>query len=171
MPLKKSTPSKKSSNNETYNNKLSTTTDMVAFGVITIIITVLVIILHYSMHTWTKELENQGCECSNIWHRKIINWLALIFLIFIPINILIRYLKFKNSFIQIFSSLMGFAFITYIFIIIDYIRKLKHLGCKCSENWKREYSYIFSITYISFLSIFLFSAIIAGLFIKLNNKI
>lgn len=171
MVSKKSTTSTKSPINEVKTTLQNTTSlisniNAITFIIISIIITALVIVLHYSMHTWTKELEKQGCECSDMWHRNIVHWLALIFLILIPINIMIRYFKINNIFTNMYSIIIGVTFITYICIIIDYIRKLKELECQCSESWKREYGYIFSIIYISLLAIVLFSIIMGGLMIS-----
>ena len=174
MPPKKSaskqSPISKMKNELEKDNKLESNMNMIAMFIITVIITVLVIILHFSMYTWTEELEKQGCECSNMWHRKVVHWLALLFLILIPVNILVRYFKFQNNAIKIFATLIALTSVTYICVIIDYIRKLKQLGCECSESWKREYGYIFSIIYICFFSIFLFSAIIAGLLLTSKLK-
>ena len=160
MPPKKSTPSK----TQTVDSLMSSINITTVF-VITVIISVLVIILHFSMYTWTQELEKQGCDCSDMWHRKVIHWLALIFLLFIPINIMIRYFKSDNNIIKILSSITSLGFITYICIIIDYIRKLKQLECQCSEDWKREFGYIFSIIQISLMAISLFSIILGVLLV------
>ena len=161
MPSKKSTPSK----TQTVDSLMSNINITTVF-VITVIISILVIILHFSMYTWTKELEKQGCDCSDMWHRKVIHWLALIFLLFIPINIMIRYFKSDNNIIKILSGIMSLGFITYICIVIDYIRKLKQLECQCSEDWKREFGYIFSIIYISLIAVSLFSIILGVLLVK-----
>ena len=160
MPPKKSTPSK----TQTVDSLMSSINITTVF-VITVIISVLVIILHFSMYTWTQELEKQGCDCSDMWHRKVIHWLALIFLLFIPINIMIRYFKSDNNIIKILSGIMSLGFITYICIVIDYIRKLKQLECQCSEDWKREFGYIFSIIQISLMAISLFSIILGVLLV------
>ena len=137
------------------NNKSNININTITLLVITVFVSALVIILHYSMYTWTQELEKQGCECSDMWHRNIVHWLALILLILIPVN---------NS------TIVGLSFIAYICIVIDYIRKLKQLECECSEDWKREYGYIFSVIYISLIAIIIFSGILGGLFIKSKLK-
>jgi hypothetical protein len=41
--------------------------------------------------------------------------------------------------------------------------KLKDKNCECSEDWKREYGYIFTIVYISLLLLVLLFIIIIGL--------
>lgn len=152
------------------NNKSNINMNTITLLVITVIVSALVIILHYSMYTWTQELEKQGCECSDMWHRNIVHWLALILLILIPVNIMIQYFKIKNILINTYSTIVGLSFIAYICIVIDYIRKLKQLECECSEDWKREYGYIFSVIYISLIAIIIFSGILGGLFIKSKLK-
>lgn len=132
--------------------------------IIALIIIPLTIILHYAMYTWTTELEKNGCECSNLWHRDFINILAIIIVIMIIIIlIVIIFLNTKynlSSLISYLNFINGVIFFTYILIILDYISKLKALNCECSESWKREYGYIFSIVYISlYILIFIFTII------------
>jgi len=106
------------------------------------------------MYIWTKELENKNCDCSDIIHRKIINYGSIVFFIFLIfnyINIITNNIFIKSSiFISILLTTIS---IIYLSIIIDYIRKLKEKQCECSEDWKRKYGYIFSIIYV-ILSVF-----------------
>ena len=171
MPPKKSVSSKKSPIDEVknvlnHNNSLNSNINIITFFIVYTIVITLVLILHYAMFTWTQELEKQGCECSDMWHRKVVHWLALVFLIVVPLNIILKHFKIQNMLINIYSSIVGFAFITYILTTFDYIRKLKKLECECSEDWKREYGYIFSIIYISFFAILILSALMAIIFTK-----
>lgn len=110
---------------------------------------ILLFLLHYFMYIWTKELENKNCDCSDIIHRKIINYGSIVFfiiLIFNYINIITNNIFIKPSiFISILFTTIS---IIYLSIIIDYIRKLKEKQCECSEDWKRKYGYIFSIIYL-----------------------
>lgn len=110
---------------------------------------ILLLLLHYFMYIWTKELENKNCDCSDIIHRKIINYGSIVFfiiLIFNYINIITNNIFIKPSiFISILLTTIS---IIYLSIIIDYIRKLKEKQCECSEDWKRKYGYIFSIIYL-----------------------
>jgi hypothetical protein len=110
---------------------------------------ILLFLLHYFMYIWTKELENKNCDCSDIIHRKIINYGSIVFfiiLIFNYINIITNNIFIKPSiFISILLTTIS---IIYLSIIIDYIRKLKEKQCECSEDWKRKYGYIFSIIYL-----------------------
>lgn len=121
----------------------------VAEFIVVLIIAILVIVLHYSMYTWTEELEKTGCECSDLWHRNFIHWIALILVIIIPINILVNIYKIKSQLLIPYSFILVVLQIFYIYMIFDYITKLKKLECECSESWKREYGYIGSIVYIA----------------------
>ena len=128
--------------------------------IVSLIIFIIVIILHYSMYTWTEELEKTGCECSNLWQRNIIHWIALIMLIIIPINMLLRFAKIKMELLIPYSFILVILQIFYISIIFDYITKLKKLECECSESWKRGYGYIGSIVYIGYLGLILLIGIL-----------
>jgi hypothetical protein len=127
----------------------------VALFIIMLLIAILVLILHYAMYTWTEELEKTGCECSDLWHRNIIHWIALILLIIIPINIVIQIYKVKSPLIIPYSFILFVLQISYVAIIFDYITKLKKLQCECSESWKREYGYIGSIVYFCYFGLIL----------------
>jgi hypothetical protein len=122
----------------------------ISFTITYVIVLTLVIILHYSMYSWTNELEKTGCECSDLWHRNIIHWIALVILVFIAVNMLLIIAKVKSQLFSAFTGLIGIVNVFYIILIYDYISKLKKLECKCSEDWKREYGYIGSIIYMSF---------------------
>jgi|TARA_B100000497_G_C7492606_1_gene301422 hypothetical protein len=143
----------------------------IAFIIIYLIIFTFIIILHHSMYTWTEELEKNGCECSDLWQRNVIHWVALILLIAIGINVVFLIANIKSKVFDVFRILASILQIFYIAFIFDYITKLKKLECKCSENWKREYGYISSIIYIVIYGIFLLSIISTILlFIFLKKK-
>jgi len=127
----------------------------VAVFIVVLIIVVLVLVLHYAMYTWTEELEKTGCECSDLWHRNIIHWIALILVIIIPINILIQINKVKSKLLIPYSFILVALQVFYTAMIFDYITKLKKLECECSESWKREYGYIGSIVYIGYFGLIL----------------
>ena len=127
----------------------------IAILIVALIIAVLVIVLHYSMYTWTQELEKTGCECSDLWHRNIIHWIALAMLIIIPINILLQIYKVKSQLLIPYSFIIVVLQVFYIAMIFDYITKLKKLECECSESWKREYGYIGSIVYVGYFGLIL----------------
>ena len=132
-----------------------------------IISLILLSLLHYLMYSWTKKLEDKKCDCSDIIHRKIINYGSIVFftiLVFNYINALSNNIFISQSmFLSIFMTIIS---IIYISIIIDYIRKLKERECKCSESWIRKYGYIFSIIYL-ILSVM--SLVIIGMFLLLGG--
>ena len=145
----------------------------IVFIIIYLITFTFIIILHYSMYTWTEELEKTGCECSDLWHRNVIHWVALILLIIIPMHILLRFAKIKIKLLIPYSFILFILFILkvfYISIIFDYITKLKKLECECSESWKREYGYIGSIVYIGYLGLILLIGILSGLMYFFMSK-
>tara|TARA_B110000003_G_scaffold270599_1_gene303341 strand:- start:6 stop:527 length:522 start_codon:yes stop_codon:yes gene_type:complete len=143
----------------------------IVFIIIYLITFTFIIILHHSMYTWTEELEKNGCECSDLWHRNVIHWVALILLITIGINVVFLIANIKSNVFNGFRILVSILQICYIVFIFDYITKLKELECKCSEDWKREYGYISSIIYIVIYGISLLSIISAILlFIFFKKK-
>ena len=138
--------------------------------IVSLIIFIIVIILHYSMYTWTEELEKTGCECSDLWHRNIIHWIALILVIIIPINIVIQIYKVKSQLLIPYSFILIILQVFYIAMIFDYITKLKKLECECSESWKREYGYIGSIVYIGYFGLILLLLILGLLMFGFMHK-
>jgi magnesium-transporting ATPase (P-type) len=121
-----------------------------------------VIILHYAMYTWTEELEKTGCKCSEIWHRNVIHWIALILLVITFVNILLKIANIQSPMFMAYGVVVGLLSLFYIIIVFDYISKLKALECECSESWKREYGYIYSIISISIYSLAILLSILFG---------
>ena len=142
----------------------------VAIFIISLIIIILVLVLHYSMYTWTEELEKNGCKCSDLWHRNFIHWIALILVIIIPINVLIKIYNIKSPLLIPYTFILVVLQLFYIGTIFDYITKLKKLECECSESWKREYGYIGSIVYIGYLGLILLIGILSGLMYFFMSK-
>ena len=142
----------------------------VATFIVVLIILVLVLVLHYAMYSWTEELEKTGCECSDLWHRNIIHWIALILVIIIPINILIQFYKVKSKLLIPYFFIAVALNIFYIAMIFDYITKLKKLECECSESWKREYGYIGSIVYIGYFGLILLLLILGLVMVGFMRK-
>lgn len=142
----------------------------VAVFIVVLIIIVLVLVLHYAMYTWTEELEKTGCECSDLWHRNIIHWIALILVIIIPINVVIQIYKVKSPLLIPYSFILIILQVFYIAMIFDYITKLKKLECECSESWKREYGYIGSIVYIGYFGLLLLLLILGLLMFGFMHK-
>jgi magnesium-transporting ATPase (P-type) len=138
----------------------------IILNIIFFILFILIIVFHYAMYTWTTELEKNGCDCSNLWHRNVIKWFAVVIIILNVIYYLIDffninqklyyYINRPNGGYTFFAGpplgvLIAILVITYLAIIYDYITKLKKLECECSESWKKEYGYIGSIVYMSLL--------------------
>ena len=171
MPKKASSPIDQIRSVNPANPNFNLNFTNVATFIVALIILVLVLVLHYSMYTWTEELEKNGCECSDLWHRNVIHWVALILLIAFAIRVVFLIANIRSNVFNVFSILVGILQFCYIVFIFDYITKLKELECKCSEDWKREYGYISSIIYIVIYGISLLSIISAILlFIFLKKK-
>ena len=134
-----------------------------------LIVLILVITLHVAMYMWTTELEKENCDCSDLWHRNVINIFSMLLLILIPVNTYLVHKKilpiksFNFDLKTGYSILVGVIGISYMVIILDYVMKLKDKNCECSEDWKREYGYIFTIVYISILLLMLLFIIIMGI--------
>tara|TARA_B100001758_G_scaffold125409_1_gene107939 strand:+ start:2845 stop:3357 length:513 start_codon:yes stop_codon:yes gene_type:complete len=170
MPKKASSPIDKIRSVNPANPNFDLNFANVATLIIISIIVILVLVLHYSMYTWTEELEKTGCECSDLWHRNIIHWIALILVIIIPINILIQIYKVKSSLLIPYRFILVVLQVFYIAMIFDYITKLKKLECECSESWKREYGYIGSIVYIGYFGLILLLLILGLLMFGFMHK-
>ena len=124
MPKKASSPIDKirSVNPTNPNFNLGFGANVAAF-IVVLIIVVLVLVLHYAMYTWTEELEKTGCECSDLWHRNIIHWIALILVIIIPINVVIQIYKVKSPLLIPYNFILVVLQVFYIAMIFDYITK------------------------------------------------
>ena len=113
---------------------------------------ILVFALHICMYLWTKKLEEEKCDCSDLWHRNIINKLAiLLFCLSVVSVIVFRKGGLPKS--KLFFSISLLLGLAYYGIIVDYIWKLKKKNCECSEDWKRKFGYIFSISYLILIAL------------------
>lgn len=130
-----------------------------------IIILITTIILHYALYTWTNDLKKLGCKCSSGTVRDVINMLALIFLLLIPYRIVNYNDKYFSAFFYGFISLIT---ITYFILVIYYINKLNTEACECSNNWKKDYSFITTIIFSSLILFIMIQKLI--LFSTLDNK-
>lgn len=130
-----------------------------------IIILITTIILHYALYTWTNDLKKLGCKCSSGTVRDVINMLALISLLLIPYKIVNYNDKYFSAFFYGFIRLIT---ITYFILVIYYINKLNTEACECSNNWKKDYSFITAIIF-SILILFIIVLKLI-LFSTLDNK-
>ena len=122
-----------------------------------IAITIMAFII-FVLYTWVDTMEKDGCDCSNLWHKDYVKF-GLMFLLAYNIFIMIIInANPKMQFLNIFKFIGGFLTISYWAIVLDYVIKLKENACGCSEDWKREFAYIYSIVYFTFL---LFTALMA----------
>tara|TARA_B110000003_G_scaffold270599_1_gene303342 strand:- start:521 stop:937 length:417 start_codon:yes stop_codon:yes gene_type:complete len=130
-----------------------------------IILLITTIILHYSLYTWTNDLKKIKCKCSEGTVRDVINMLALIFLLLIPY----RMLNYKDKyFTEFFNNFIAVISITYFILIIYYLSKLNKEACLCSDNWRKDYSFITIIVFGSLILFIMTLKLI--LFSLLQNK-
>lgn len=130
-----------------------------------IILLITTTILHYSLYTWTNDLKKIKCKCSEGTVRDVINMLALIFLLLIPYRMLNYKDKYFTAFFYIFIAVIN---ITYFILIIYYINKLNKEACLCSDNWRKDYSFITIIVFGSLILFIMTLKLI--LFSLLQNK-
>mgnify|MGYP000433318504 CR=1 FL=1 len=130
--------------------------------IVTVILFALVLTLHYAMNIWTLKLEENNCNCSNLWQRKYINIISIIIAImyFINIVMLFNLKNIQSVYIIIYKLIFTILQLFYISIIYTYITELKKIECKCSEDWKRDYGYISSIIFITLYALILLMFII-----------
>lgn len=129
------------------------------------VFTVLLAILHYSIYTWTNTLTQIDCKCSDNITRDIINAIALIFLIIIPYRIY----NFKDRFFTSnFKNFLLILSIIYYSLTIYYVDNLNRIACECSDSWKKNYSFISSIVFLSLIILLIIIKFV--LFSKLENK-
>jgi len=124
----------------------------------------------FVLYSWVDSMEKDGCDCSNLWHKDYVK-LGLMFLLAYNIVIMIIInANPKMQFLNIFKVIGLFLTISYWAIVLDYVIKLKENACGCSEDWKREFAYIYSIVYFTFLLFTALMAIITILIIGVNIK-
>ena len=124
---------------------------------------------------WIDKLEKTNCACSDNWERQYMKGYLYFIIAFVFINIILTIILRMNIY-TIINNIFGkivlfvviylliFAGLSYTVITIDYITKLKNMDCKCSEDIKREVTYIFQITIASLYALIFFSFIVATLF-------
>ena len=130
-----------------------------------IILLIITIILHYAVYNWTNDLKKIGCKSSDNTTRDILNKISLIFILLIPYRIWNYTDKYFARFFTIFISILS---LIYYILIIYYIDKLNKDSCECSENWKKDYSFITIIIFFCLIAFSLTLKLI--LFYYLDNK-
>lgn len=78
------------------------------------------------------------CKCSDKKERDYLKYLIILLIMF---SLLTSIPNFPRKFILIFQAILQFMFLI---LSIKYIKYLKKIECECSEDWKREFMYIYS---------------------------
>jgi hypothetical protein len=141
-----------------------------------IVIFIIVLTLHISIYMWIDKLEKDNCDCSKLWHRDILKAFAILLFIFTCINLYIYHtnnynqnqiqnMMMNNKFmLYVFTPISAIIGISYMFIMFDYIYKLKEMECECSEDWKREFGWYYSILVIGIYILLIILLIILAIF-------
>ena len=145
-------------------------------SIIAIIISLIItLIFPFIALFWIKKLEKIQCKCSENWERNYMEWYLYFIIGMVFINLLLMvffgfniYYIIDNVFgkvaLSIVFYLLIFAALAYTVIAIDYITKLKKNNCNCSEDIKREITYILQVV-LGFLYVFVaFSLLVSGLY-------
>tara|TARA_Y100000389_G_scaffold204261_1_gene255941 strand:- start:5136 stop:5621 length:486 start_codon:yes stop_codon:yes gene_type:complete len=154
--------------------------------IVNLILLILVCILYISIYLWIEELKKQGCDCATLkWHTDFLRITSIILLVNTLLFNIVRFSivkrfgllnflpKYSYHLILTWALLTLPLGITYMAILLDYILKLKEKeNCKCSEDWKREYGYYFTIIYITYISLILIVGFFTYLtYLFLNNNL
>ena len=139
------------------------------------------IFVYVSIYLWILELEKKGCQCSKLWHYEYLKYASVVLLVNIILFNLTRFSMIKGfGLLQFYPSkintiVLSWAFLSILFIIpyfailLDYIVKLKKMqDCKCSEDWKREFGYYYSIIYFASFLFLIINIIIKTIIIYDN---
>ena len=140
-----------------------------------VILLIFMITLHVSIYMWIDKLEIETCRCSELWQRDVLKYLIIFKFLLIVLNM---YIVNKNKFnpvkinksrdddmfhkiVYFFTSVAGVA---YIYLLFTYIYELYKIECECSEDWKRDFGWYYSILVLSMYALVLFWMIIMGIF-------
>ena len=141
-----------------------------------VILLIFMITLHVSIYMWIDKLEIETCRCSELWQRDVLKYLIIFIFILIVVEM---YIFNKNKFNPVkinksrddnmFHTILSFftvsSTLVYVLVMITYINELYKIECECSEDWKREFGWYYSIVMLSFYAFSLFWLIIMSIFI------
>lgn len=140
--------------------------------IVTLIISLIFPIIALS---WILKLEKIQCKCSENWERDylkkylyfVVGWVIFSALIAIITEMSIG--KFIISTFGMFiGGFVGFILlvigIAYVIISLDYITKLKDKKCECSEDIRREITYVLNIISVVLYGLLFFIMIISVIF-------
>jgi len=149
-------------------------------------ISIISIIINILGFVWIKNLEDISCECSENWMRDYIKYFLITYFIVNIINLLlsiyINSIKNKEKVLMnliknpiyimwnVFVMLYLFAAFSNIFIVINYIKKLKEINCQCSEDIKREIYWYYNIIIASIIALFILLSLFQGIFTVVFRK-
>lgn len=139
--------------------------------IVRIITGLVIVFLFFMTHSYIEKLERIGCPCSEHPDRKFIKGFSLFAIIyilltmFIPSRILAQTVGMTG---MVVFGLLKFIFVVLVFaFFIISIRYTQHLiteKCKCSEDYRREALYYWSIIHMVLLVILVIVPIFSALF-------
>jgi SNF family Na+-dependent transporter len=145
-------------------------------SIIAIIISLIIsLVFPFIALFWIRKLDSIQCKCSENWKRDYMEWYLYFIIALVFINLLMMVFLGYNLYyiidsvfgkiaLSIVFYLLIFAGLSYTVITIDYITKLKQNNCDCSEDIKREITYILQVV-LGFLYVFIaFSLLISGIY-------
>jgi hypothetical protein len=130
---------------------------------IDILLDLISIIISYLIIIWINKLEKLECKCSDTKERNYIKFGWYFIIVISVISLIIHilnnfYKKFMFDY-ELYKLIYTLLFGSVIIITIYYIYELKKKKCTCSEDYKREIAYYYSIIefilYLSSLSGFI----------------
>lgn len=140
---------------------------------VNILMLLIVISINALIINYVYTLEKNKCECSQGWKRKYIKYFAIITIIIVTMNNIIKRLP-KSILIPI-STLYSIGGLVNIYVLFSYSNFMIKNTCKCSDSWERKFIYYYSIFVISLYILLIFGLIYLSLFNpkkfrKLKNK-
>jgi hypothetical protein len=90
--------------------------------------------------TWVRRLESIGCTCSDDWRRTFLKGYAIYHVTLIAVSIAL--LLIFRRFFAISGVIAWVLAIVYVVSALQYIHRLKKEKCACSEDVRREITWI-----------------------------
>lgn len=140
-----------------------------------IIFNLITIAISYLIIQWITNIEKINCKCSESYKRNYIKYgwyfIIIINILSLIINLINKiYVKIIIDY-DLFKLIYSLVSIYVIILTINYIYDLKINKCLCSEDYKREVAYYYSIIEL-ILYLFSISGLLIGLYLyTLKNKL
>lgn len=106
--------------------------------------------LYIYLLNYILKLEKIGCECSAGWRRDFIKYYLILFFFILLITIAFWRNKFINTFSYIIFPIINIFFV---YVVFEYVQKLKQEKCACSAGIERNVLEIFNYIQIILLTI------------------